>query len=355
MKTLYTISLLLLLFIGTACERTIDFEGPKEETANDMVVNALAVEGGRLTVFVNRAYLVNQTPTQYYDYDHAVFARDDMAADYALPFYGQRTAITNAQVTAVVNGKDNYELFFDADELAFQSDYVPREGDHIVVTAAQGKTLVRAETVVPAKPKIEILNHEVINENPYSEINGLLNPAEKIMRLTCRISDAGGKQYYRLRVRSEVSQTNIDLHKDQYSWYVMQDVYFSEDELFVDHRLTSNFGGWPAYFSTVFDNTLMRGSAYTFSLDALEAMPTLPYRNTDLETKKELVPIPSRVMVELQSISPDLYRYLKSVQLYRVAEVDAFSEQVQIYSNAENGWGILGALSYDRHYINFED
>ena len=64
--------------------------------------------------------------------------------------------------------------------------------------------------------------------------------------------------------------------------------------------------------------------------------------------------VPARVMVELQALSPELYRYLKSVELFRITENDAFSEPVQIYSNVQNGWGIFGALSYDRHFVEYE-
>jgi hypothetical protein len=97
----------------------------------------------------------------------------------------------------------------------------------------------------------------------------------------------------------------------------------------------------------------MKGSSYTFVIDVLKAHGSLPYIDLSL-AMKDLEPIPSRVMLELQAITPDFYRYLKSVQLFRVAENDAFSEPVQIYSNAIGGWGILGSLSYDRHYIAFE-
>lgn len=353
MKATYFSLLLMMLVMGSSCERTIDFEGPKEETANDMVINALAVADGQLTVFLNRAYLVDKTPTQYFDYEHAVFAKDEFAYDYSQPNYSQRTAITNAQVTAVVNGGDEFELYFDADGLCFHNkDYVPRVGDHIVVTATQGQSQVSVETVVPPTPKIEVVSYEILDENPYQEVNGLINPADSIMRITCRINDAGGNQYYRLRVRSEDTEFAPTWYGNYY-WYSMQDVYFSDDELFVDNRLTTNFGGWPAYFSNVFDNSLMKGSSYTFVIDVLKAHGSLPYIDLSL-AMKDLEPIPSRVMLELQAITPDFYRYLKSVQLFRVAENDAFSEPVQIYSNAIGGWGILGSLSYDRHYIAFE-
>ena len=64
MKNIHYIILSLLVLVSNSCERTIDFEGPKEETANDMVINALAVADGQLIVYLNRAYLVNKTPTQ---------------------------------------------------------------------------------------------------------------------------------------------------------------------------------------------------------------------------------------------------------------------------------------------------
>jgi hypothetical protein len=352
MKTKYYSLLLLLLLIGSSCERTIDFDGPDEETANDMVINALAVADGQLTVFLNRAYLVDKAPSQYFDYEHAVLAKDEFALDYSQPFYSKRTAITNAQVTAVVNGGEEFELFFDGDELSYYNkNYVPQVGDHIVVTATQDKNKVTVETTVPPTPKIEVVNYEILDENPYQEVNGLINPADTIMRLTCRIIDAGGMQYYRLRVRSEGYGTATTLYQG-FHWYVMQDVFFSDDELFVDHRITSNFGGWPAFFSNIFDNSQMKGGSYTFTIDALKAKESLPYRILDVE-RKDLEPIPSRVMLELQAITPDFYRYLKSVQLFRVASNDAYSEPVQIYSNAIGGWGILGSLSYDRHYIAF--
>ena len=146
----------------------------------------------------------------------------------------------------------------------------------------------------------------------------------------------------------------------------MQDIFFSESALFVDARLSKNFGGWPAYFSNVFDNSLMKGNDYTLTLDSPKP-PTLSTSYslgvkvnadgsytavTELQENSEI--IAPRVMVELQAISPELYRYLKSVELYRVTENDAFSEPVQIYSNVKNGWGIFGSLSSQCIFIPYD-
>ena len=126
----------------------------------------------------------------------------------------------------------------------------------------------------------------------------------------------------------------------------------------MDNRLSSNFGGWPIYFSDVFDKTLLTGD-HTFTIDSPK--PIGYYGSKDYFTDKHFImeqvlnepDVPARVMVELQALSPELYRYLKSVELFCITESDAFSEPVQIYSNVQNGWGILGALSYDRHFVEY--
>ncbi len=359
MRAIPYISLVLLALLGSACERNLDFEGPKVETANDLVINALAVADGALTVYLNRSYLVNKAPTQYYDYEHAVLSKDDITSDYISSLYADRTSIINADVKAVVNGQDTYDLLLDTKEYYYTStEYVPQAGDHIALTVSTSTKLLRAETVVPPKPQIEIVSYEVLPENPYHDMNGLENQADTIVRLTCRILDAGGKQYYRLRVRNEgtyIFDTGsvhyVDKQPIIYSTYMMQDIYFSDDELFVDKRLTKNFGGWPARFSNVFDNSLMKSGSYTFTLDSPEALMNYPYATNVVMEK--LPYIPKRVMVELQAISAELFQHLKSVQLYRITETDSFSEPAQVYSNAEGGWGILGALSYDRHFVEY--
>lgn len=53
------------------------------------------------------------------------------------------------------------------------------------------------------------------------------------------------------------------------------------------------------------------------------------------------------VEVELQSLTEDLYYYLKSVMLYQVylqTINDAQTEAVQIHSNVDGGFGIAGGL-----------
>lgn len=386
MKTrLYTL-LAFCLFAFVACEKDVEFEGPSEEAENDMIINAVAIEGEPLRVYLNHSYPIGQQPVErYISYQQAMFVDNNYLTDYRSMSYYKNTCITNADVTAIVNDNQEYRLTLSKDSLGFVCDYKPQVNDHIVLHATsydiqsmkgegyilEAKTEATAETTVPAKPKIEVVKHEVLKDSSYYEVNQLTSRADTIMRLTCRIIDAGGNQYYRLRIRGErivVSGTwynPIYGRPNSYDYYLrFQDVYFSDDPLFVDPRLNKNFGGWSAYFSNVFDNALMQGKDYSFTLDSPK--PNSHFQQSSaydsrtgemiVETKQvyENVEFEPRVMVELQAISPEYYRYLKSVELYRITDTDAFSEPVRVYSNVKNGWGILGSLSSHRVFVPYD-
>ncbi len=378
MKTLLPLCLIAL----SACEKDVVFKGSTEEKLNNMVINAVAVEGDSLRVFLNHTYSIGQQPVmQYINYQYAMYSNSDYLTDYRNNSYYKNTRITNAEVTALVNDSQTYRLELAKDSMSFLCDYKPQENDHIVVKVRyldqnREKEMMLsneaiAETIVPAKPKIEVLKHEVLKDSSYYEVNQLYSFSDTIMRITCRISDMGGNQYYRLRIRGEralVTETWYNPIYDRpstYNYYLrFQDVYYSDDPLFVDASLNKNNGGWPAYFSNVFDNSLMQGADYCFTLDSPK--PNSHFSSTSahnpltgeiiVETKivNKSTDFDARVMVELEAISPEYYRYLKSVQLYQVSKSDAFSEPVQIYSNVHNGWGIFGSLSFRRIFIPYD-
>ena len=358
MKTkLYALSSLILIL--TACEKEVEFNAPDVEAASDVTLNAVAVEGEPLRVFLNKAYSVGKAPLLNIGYEYAL-SNNDALVDYQTDDYYKKTAIRDAQVQVLVNGQQNYTLALDSASSAYTCSYRPQVGDRIEVQA-EG---VHVETTVPPSPKIEVVGHQVLGDNPYNLSNGLNFETDTIMRITCRIPSTNTGQYYRLRVRGErkvVREDNWPWGEQpliDFAYYLIQDIYFSEDELFVDNRLSSGFGGWPAYFSDVFDKSHLVND-HTFTIDSPK--PKEYYGSKDYFMDKYFImkqvleepDVPARVMVELQALSPELYRYLKSVELFRITENDAFSEPVQIYSNVQNGWGILGALSYDRHFVEY--
>lgn len=353
---------LMALAVLTACEKEVEFKAPGEETPSNLTINSIAVEGEPLRVFLSRTYTVGQTPNLDIGYSYA-FNKDERSTDYQKPLYYKKTGVFNADVKAVVNGSSTYSLELAADSMGYICDYRPKENDRIEIKA-EG---ISAETVIPSRPHIEVLNHEVLTGNPYMNMAGLSYDTDTIMSLSCLIREVSGSQYYRLRVRGErkvtrsfdVSVNGEHVSHTDYAYYLLQDIFFSDDDLFVDNRLTKNFGGWPAYFSNVFDDTLIKGGSRPFTVISPKPSANMGIADfkgvTDIMKAQADEPdIPARVMVELQAISPEYYRYLKSVELYRVTENDAFSEPVQIYSNVQDGWGIFGSLSSQRIIIPYE-
>ncbi len=354
MRIKNTIILLIIALMGTSCERTLDFVAGNEDMG-DLSIGAIAVTGSPLIVYVNKAIAVDKAQlTEYIGIgeDRIRYMQAGESIDYMQDTYFKKSAVKEAQVSVEVNGQQTYPLSFNESSYGYSSDYVPEEGDHIVVKAAANGQELRSETVVPSKPEIEILNHEVLAENPYWEVDGYIFRTDTIMRINCRINGQQGQHYYRLRVRSERDVYGWWHGAGKYDGYQMQDVYFSDDEIFVDKRLSKGFGGWKPYFSNVFDDSLINSGGYTFTVDSPKMRKKL-FGVMTSPTKQEHGPLSPQVMIELQAISPELYHYLKSAELYRLTYNDAYAEPVQIYGNVEGGWGILGALSYDRHFVEY--
>ena len=370
---IYTI-LLTLSIVCTACEHVIDYEGTQEDMSKgSMVINAIAIADTPFSVYLTKAERADQAQVRrYVDFETAMNNNNDVyVKDYESNEYLQRTHIATAQVEVQVNGQTTYPMTFDALNYNYKTSYTPQEGDHLLVTAnAEGETL-SAEATIPAKPKIEIVSHEELDGNPYKYMNGLTFDTDSIMRLTLRINNMGGEGFYRLRIRSVgvgyfyvggpdpagsiKTRWNITPH------YRVEDIFFSDDDLFVDSRLTSNFGGWPAFFSNVFSSQQVQGGSNTFVVDSPKVRYEPAYHDwmkddiIDDSKLKDFTYIQPQVMVELQAITEDYYRFLKSAELYRITNSDVNSETILIHGNAVNGWGILGAMSCDRHIIFFED
>lgn len=367
--------LLALVVACTSCEHVIDYEGTPEDLAKgSTVINAVAIAGTPFIVYLTHAERADQSQgRRYVDFDTAMYHYNETyTGDYSSNEYLQRTHIPSAQVEVQVNGQTTYPMTFDGKNYNYKTSYTPQEGDHVVVNATVDGVTLTAETTVPAKPQIEVISHEELDGNPYKYMNGLAFETDSIMRLTLCINNVGGEGYYRLRVRSVgvgyfhsgfldqngTSTTVWTIHP----YYRAQDVFFSDDEMFMDSRLTSGFGGWSAFFSNVFSSEQIQGGGYTFVVDS----PKVPYTPSVYDWMKEegiindsqlkdFTYIPPQIQVDLEAITEDYYRFLKSSELYRLTTSDINSETIYTHGNAVNGWGILGAMSYDRHIIYFEN
>jgi hypothetical protein len=342
--------IIFLLLIGTSflsCEKTLPFE-TQEETDNMLVLSSAVVADTTLTVTVTRAFPLSEIPLwEHYTFWQMETSQDTLDYKWAV--------LDDARVEATVNAERHYNFTYDEKNLYYKSDYIPKEGDRVEVSVHSdlyGDS--RASVTVPMKQPIEIIDHKVLLDNSF---DGVLDESrdvydacttDTVMHITCSINDPSGPNYYRLIVRSVGDQGLYSAEELAYTdsmgidisssvGLFKSDIFLSDDPVFIDHSLPEGYGGWPPYFSNVFDDHLFDGQSLTFSVRIRERM---------------YVKNP-RVYVELQSLSQDFYYYLKSIQLYRIFQQSDYSEPVQIYSNVESGWGIVGGLSGYRQVVPF--
>ena len=380
----YTYILALLLgVLSISCERTIDFIDTTEtlKTDHTLTINAVAIEGTPLSVYLNRTYTIKDAPVTpgTYGYEQRYDYTTDLLS-YKRNEYYKYTAITDARIEAVVNGSEKYELTLTGDTLGYWTDYKPQVGDHIKITANVGGEEAYAETTVPAKPKIEVVDHELINDTIVTVDNQKV--IYKYMRLRCRISDSGGEHFYRLRVRSEregyclvedrddghVIGTLVDYHFN-YGFSSEDPLLFRASNTMSEYSFAYTSNAMESYYyqtlnhTDTFSNNTFNGQNYTLSFIVKESKihwshaghsgPKETYKDwKGREWIENAFRLPSRVLIELQAITPDYYKYLKSVEFNNDSQGDKESA-VGIYYNVQNGFGIFGALSYDRHFVEY--
>ena len=317
MKTTLYILLLSLITFLSSCEKIIEFEG--EITNSKITVNAVATPD---TVFVagisSELFFTDVIPEKSWE---------SLYPDFVLEI---------AEATITVNGRDTYPMQYNPESLNYESTYIPAEGDEILLNvSAPDLEPVQSVAVVPEKGKLEILSTEVLYSENYMAFDDWMDIAalDTIMRITAKISDPPGEtNFYRLKVRSIGFRPDGTGH----AGYVMSDVFSSADVIFRDEHLVKRYWGWPAGFSNVFDDHLFDGKEYTFTIESRMRWGS-----------------DQHVVVELQSITRELYNYLKSVMLYRITDQDSYTESIQIYSNVNGGYGILGAVNGEKHVLYF--
>jgi len=318
MKITFYIPILSSILFLTSCEKIIEFEG---EISNPKItVNAVATPD---TVFVagisRELFFTDVIPEKGWE---------SLYPDFVLE---------NAEATITVNGSNMYTMQYNPENLNYVSTYIPAEGDEILMNvSAPDLEPVQSRVVVPVKGELEILKKEVLYSENYIVFDDWMDIAasDTIMRITAKITDPPGESnYYRLKVRSIGYYLDASSGDDGYR---MSDVFSSADVIFKDERLVKRYWGWPAGFSNVFDDHLFDGKEYTFTVESRMRWGS-----------------DQHVVIELQSITRELYNYLKSVMLYRITDQDSYTESIQIYSNVNGGYGILGALNGEKHILYF--
>ncbi len=326
--------MLPLFLILASCEKNIDFNHG-DTLVEGVVINALAVGDTVFAASISKAYPFYRMKALEGD---LFWIYEGMQTEQYDEFFKDSALIKDADVQLVVNDTQRYKMNYDSAAYTYKSTYVPKGGDNVVINVeVPGLPVAKSKIQIPDLQSIEVVacekvyspDYEMAAENDMYDYMG----KDTVARITLKIADPGHLQnYYRLKVRGYA----LSSYSDGTISYMHNDIYTSADIIFKDEQLSEGYRGWPAYFSNIFTDQLFNGKEYEFTVESRlrKGEPGTDY-----------------VVVELQSITRELYYYLKSTMLYRITDQDAYTEPIQIYSNIEDGWGIFGGVNSHRYII----
>ena len=167
---------------------------------------------------------------------------------------------------------------------------------------------VRAETTVPAAVKLNVNDVTLLSEQDY----------EKHYRVRFSFNDAPEDNFYRLRLSY------------QYEYEYDDEFYDFESN---DASIISSAGGGATFYGdeALFDDEMFNGTEKEISIDFF--VYNKPFEYT----------------LELTSVSESYYTYIRSLRAHYDNQ-DQFifaGEPVQVFTNIENGLGVLGSMSVD--------
>ena len=197
----------------------------------------------------------------------------------------------------------------------FVSDYIPLEGEtiHLKVRDKGGiyKTAI-ASVKVPYRADFDA-----------EFIDGVLS-REIPLTYRCTLKDRPGKNYYRITaaVRTTIPSATDSARSIRSSIYRSGTLEFLDD----------SFLPYGEKFSSMFSDDLFDGETVTFDV-ALN-------RYAVLSGTEE-----SEVLLNLQTLSEETYRYLQSWNPDFTTTMDIYAEPNYVYTNVDGGTGLVGAMA----------
>ena len=175
---------------------------------------------------------------------------------------------------------------------------------------------VRAETTVPAEVKLNVNDVTLLSEQDY----------EKHFRVRFSFNDAREDNYYRLRLRNPNTYYGF--------------AYFeSNDASMISSAGVQSDGATFYGDEALFDDGMFNGTEKEISIDFFDSK-SLWFEEEGIEVQ---------FILELTSVSESYYTYIRSLRAH-FDNQDQFifaGEPVQVFTNIENGLGVLGSMSLD--------
>lgn len=325
MKSINIYILFLILFALSSCENEIDFNGKISESL--VVVNSLIKPDSVLSVHLSKSNFFLSSDNNF-------------------------TTINDADISVFVNGVFKEKLLSQSNGY-YKSTFIPAISDSISLSVeAAGKKTINCGTKIPTAPTIisvdTIINYiNAYPSGPYTystEINGQSVMTDTTswrlsikMKVKIRVKDNPYRRnFYQVSPSfvNNSSSSSQDGSTNGYSSY--SDGYLdvtlvgslSDDnsENFMDPS-----GAYNSY--KIFSDDFFNGKEYTVAF-LIEGYTSVPVDDLDN----------AYLYLNLRELNADYYKYLNTKDLQSSSD-GFFTEQVQVYSNINNGVGIIGAYS----------
>lgn len=271
-------------------------------------------------------------------------------------------SVTGARVTATVNGRTI--AMSDDGSGVYLSGYTPKPGDAITISASHPKySPVSASTVVPQKAAFTVDKVEINLEDEFQEEYYAYKSWKVVMRFT--INDpAGEENFYRIRTyyrNGEYTTTAYLNTKDI--------LYFNTSGIEGEIETIENAinGDTETFVPEFLDDSMINGESHTteaWFLISRYVTNGILYgedgpedgEGPDIEPEfPEVEPLgPEDIWFEIDAVSPDLYKYCVSKDLFQESQyglASFFGEAVSIHNNVDGGIGCVGAIAPSITYL----
>ncbi len=229
--------------------------------------------------------------------------------------------LRDAQIELYINGQLKEIMQPTPDTLAYPShtSHTKAQTDDIVklILKKNGYADIQSETVVPPKAVILSIDTFSFKDPVYNN--------KKAMRFFIKFKDveARKKNYYRLGIEHEAYDQTRSVFYDYDSDPALREGFMDAIDEMLDNQTYNRHG--------TFDDTFFDGGEYTINVSAdsyeIESGNIFQFR--------------------LVTLSESAYLYLKSLSYLQFKDEDIFYEPGRIFTNIQNGLGIMGASQID--------
>ena len=317
----------VIILIFTGCLETIDITTGDEQV---LCINSLVSSGKPIEIKVTHTWT------------------------YTDGMYEDKSKVDDAIITVFANDRQ------------VNTDYLPKEGDRIRITAESKKYgYAEAEVTVPYRAPLEPLKWDITSVEEYEfdmghEITKRLHFNLNLKMVISDIKDT--YDYYRITFKpftkmDEIYENLPDtiINPDPYIYFNDGNLRYEAEPLFYEHM-----GEWGDIFETdpsgfpFFTDRTFTGSDYTLNLQFSDCV----YYLSTNEFKPEY--LDCGLIVSLHSISESYYtweKYLFTSNESVVGDIFdwGFMEQQWGYSNVSTGAGVVAAESVATYTLNLKE